>query len=412
MTTTEPTVAFTSVRKGYDPGEVDAHIRFLHEQLADKDVDARALSAEMEQRLKEASQREEAVHLMLVAATKTKEEMTDAARRQLEESDSEARTQADKILSEARYEAFRLVTEARAEADTALEKAKTEANDALATAREEAQTIISTARREALEILATAQGDATQLVDASDKEKERLRAELAAEHTELAERVERLRAVAHELETRLQSLASAALGDLDGLLSEAASIASDGDSAPDPSVPPAPPATTEPEVDAAGQEPVAETLEPPARPGEPAFTGGGMPLIEPVIPVHREPANETPTPAVAHDHEPTVADVAVDAVEEEPIRAEAAVAETASEELPAPAEAEERSLTDRIIEEETTDTSWAGKPRGSFYSRRSAKLPRIGEEAGKGALAAVSAMRERMTDAGDEEDEDLAMQTA
>lgn len=46
---------------------------------------------------------------------------------------------------------------------------------------------------------------------------------------------------------------------------------------------------------------------------------------------------------------------------------------------------------------ETVEPSPEGErePRGSFYSRRSAKLPHIGENAGKDALAAVSAMRAR-----------------
>ncbi|MGD2051414.1 MAG: hypothetical protein PVI35_02965, partial [Acidimicrobiia bacterium] len=46
-------------------------------------------------------------------------------------------------------------------------------------------------------------------------------------------------------------------------------------------------------------------------------------------------------------------------------------------------------------------------PRGetrSFYSRRSARLPRIGEDAGRNALASLSAMRKHH----DDEDEDEA----
>ena len=34
-----------------------------------------------------------------------------------------------------------------------------------------------------------------------------------------------------------------------------------------------------------------------------------------------------------------------------------------------------------------------GKRKGSYYSRRSAKLPRIGNEAGRNALAAANAIR-------------------
>jgi len=58
--------------------------------------------------------------------------------------------------------------------------------------------------------------------------------------------------------------------------------------------------------------------------------------------------------------------------------------------------------------------------RGSFYSRRSARLPRIGTDAANGALAAVSAMRSKGRDTSLEDDEgvplnpeeDMAMQTA
>lgn len=400
MTTTEPTVAFTAVRKGYDPGEVDAHIRYLHDQLHDKDVEAGALTTEMQRRLTEAKQREEAVHLMLVAATKTKDEMTDQARKQLEESDSEARTQAEKLVSEARYEAFRLVTEARAEADTVLETAQAESGDKLAKTNEEAQSIISTARRDALGILTTAQGDATMLADASDDEKDKLRAELEAEHVELTARVERLRTVAHELESRLQTLAASALGDLDGLLAESAPTTPDVApvETPAPEEVPAPLGVEIAESPAEASTPV---------PSDPAFVGGGMALIEPAMPVKRQPANETPFTDEVPDGQPTA--------EEEPVHEEPASHEPAPEAVPVAAaetQAEGRSLRDRINEEQTTDTSEKATVGGSFYSRRSANLPRIGEEAGKGALAAVNAMRERLLEADDDESEDRAMQTA
>jgi cell division septum initiation protein DivIVA len=55
--------------------------------------------------------------------------------------------------------------------------------------------------------------------------------------------------------------------------------------------------------------------------------------------------------------------------------------------------------------------------RGSFYSRRSARLPRIGSDAAGGALAAVAAMRARAKDVVDATEgaldhTELAMQTA
>jgi cell division septum initiation protein DivIVA len=58
----------------------------------------------------------------------------------------------------------------------------------------------------------------------------------------------------------------------------------------------------------------------------------------------------------------------------------------------------------------------ADRIRESFSGRRSAKLPRIGEEAGRSALAAASAMRAHLTHEPDESDsadgEDLAVRTA
>ncbi len=67
-------------------------------------------------------------------------------------------------------------------------------------------------------------------------------------------------------------------------------------------------------------------------------------------------------------------------------------------------------------EVEESDTPIADKIRGSFSGRRSAKLPRIGEEAGRSALAAATAMRAHMThepdDSAPADDSDLAARTA
>lgn len=62
------------------------------------------------------------------------------------------------------------------------------------------------------------------------------------------------------------------------------------------------------------------------------------------------------------------------------------------------------------------DAPNAAKIRESFSGRRSAKLPRIGEEAGRSALAAATAMRAHLThepdDSGNDGDDDLAVRTA
>lgn len=68
--------------------------------------------------------------------------------------------------------------------------------------------------------------------------------------------------------------------------------------------------------------------------------------------------------------------------------------------------ARERALDASEEEEETQDSS-----HGSFYSRRSARLPRIGEEAAAGALAAVRSVRQGGEGAAPDDDE-RAAQTA
>lgn len=73
----------------------------------------------------------------------------------------------------------------------------------------------------------------------------------------------------------------------------------------------------------------------------------------------------------------------------------------------------------RVTVEDTDVQPLSDRPaRGSFYTRRSARLPRIGSDAANGALAAVSAMRSKSRDQEDAEGvpsdttEDMAMQTA
>ena len=70
-----------------------------------------------------------------------------------------------------------------------------------------------------------------------------------------------------------------------------------------------------------------------------------------------------------------------------------------------------------IDRESEGEAQTAQRIRESFSGRRSAKLPRIGDEAGRSALAAATAMRANMThepdDSGDDTgDDDLAVRTA
>lgn len=89
------------------------------------------------------------------------------------------------------------------------------------------------------------------------------------------------------------------------------------------------------------------------------------------------------------------------------------------EQTEATARGHETAGVPRVAVEDTDVQPLSDRPaRGSFYSRRSARLPRIGSDAANGALAAVSAMRSKARDQEDAEGvsgdptEDMAMQTA
>jgi cell division septum initiation protein DivIVA len=108
-----------------------------------------------------------------------------------------------------------------------------------------------------------------------------------------------------------------------------------------------------------------------------------------------------------------------------------AAAATATHDVPH-AHQEEEPLPDTVRDDEparvpdvaledTDVTPLSDRPaRGSFYSRRSARLPHIGSDAANGALAAVSAMRSKYREAAEEgaeeapsdPTEDMAIQTA
>ena len=92
---------------------------------------------------------------------------------------------------------------------------------------------------------------------------------------------------------------------------------------------------------------------------------------------------------------------------------------TTSEELPSSSEGrtvDAPQATSEPDREDEGEAPIADRIRESFSGRRSAKLPRIGEEAGRSALAAATAMRAHLTHEPDEPDsageEDLAVRTA
>lgn len=332
---------FPVVRRGYDMNEVD---RFLvnFETIWDAKLqEATARISRLEAELEEAKRREEAVHLTLVTATRTKEELMEAAQRDLSDATDDARGQAEKILSEAKFEAFRLVTEANKDAEQIIEQAQSEASrtadDAAAVeaATADAEEIRTAAQAEADRIRAEASADAearvasaqsealrmiTEIKDESERmvaerelELERMRVEFESNHAETIERVARLQSLAGELERRLQSVASGALGELTSISTDLTS----------------------------------PTITPPQE---------AAPTPQQTAPPEAPPLDESP--------ELTTTDL-----------------------TPEPEAASEQQAPQQ------TEITTEDPGRGSFYSRRSAKLPRIGADAASGALAAVSAMR-------------------
>ncbi|MDJ0960547.1 MAG: DivIVA domain-containing protein [Acidimicrobiia bacterium] len=360
---------FPVVRRGYDMNEVDRFLTNYGTIWEAKLQEATARIARLEAELEEAKRREEAVHLTLVTATRTKEELMEAAQRDLSDATGNAREQAEKILSEAKFEAFRLVTEANKDAEQIIDQARSDAdraheqtaalNDANASADEiraaaqaeaeqiraeaaaDAEARVASAQSESLRMITEIKEESERMVAERERELERMRVEFEANHAETIERVQNLQSLAGDLEQRLQSVASGALGELTSISTDLTS-----------------PTVNSPQETA----PTPQRTTPPEAP----------------------PLDESP--------ESTTTDLVP-----EP---EAAI------ERPAPQESE-------------TTTEESG--RGSFYSRRSAKLPRIGADAASGALAAVSAMRaaQRRDDHGIEivvtegdPEKDVAMQSA
>jgi len=388
MATIDRAISFPTAKRGYDAASVDGHLDHLD---TTHQIELKALRAEvttLQSALAEAKMREEAVHLTLVAATKTRDEMVAGAQAKVDEATATATAAAEAVLNDGKFEAFRLVTDARTDADTILAEARSRAEEALpearahaeqlvadaqrqaeevrdaahrdaetttGTARSEAEAFTATARTEAIEILREAQADAVTLTEEKDLELQRLRDELVEQRSQLEERVAALWAEAETLDARIEAARTVA------------------DDLPEP---PAASFTKTRYVSTA-----VEPIEP---------TTAGRTVL------HDDAAPASAASAVAPD------------VGDPEVREPAVVASPAAD---GAAEAAD------VIPAGAEDEAVVAPTRGSFYSRRSAKLPRIGEDAGRDALAAMSGLRSQII-AEDEEreegdrEEDLATQTA
>ena len=300
---------FPTVKRGYDPQAVESYLAGLTTETDQTLDEAARQIAALEIALEESQGHEEAVHLTIVAATKTKEGMLEVAQRQADELRSQGRKDADRVITDARMQAFQVVTEARAEAEAVVAEARAEV---AALARADAET----AR------LAGGPSDG----------------EVASQ-----QRIEEMQAVIEAMEVEIRSHYAAPNPSRGA--DPAASAASIG-AANAPSAETAPPTEDDDSVAAQRSTRVEEVHEE---------------RIE-IIVTDTAPAMQVTEPRPTSDESET---------SERPAR---------------------RDSTPRAENAEVTDDQ-ASAVRRSFYSRRSANLPRIGVEAGHGAMAAAAGLR-------------------
>jgi len=325
---------FPIAKRGYDPHAVEA---FLDVAAADNDRmlnEAAARIAALESELEEAKRQEEAVHLTILAATKAKDDMLEAARHQAGELSANGRKEGDRIVTEARMQAFQLVTGAR----------------------KEAETIVGEARAEAAAV-ARVDGAAEIPIDGPSERENALQ-----------QRIDEMQQIVAAMERELSSRPPA---------SEA--VAADAERPQDaPSV--------SHEVEEANTEVVEETTTPEPRAD--------------VIP-------SAPAPGDQEDHIAIVvtdARPAEPATEQEPLDTEIAVddvAVTVEADIASESTEAATSQTGSITDERSPEAV-----RRSFYSRRSAKLPRIGAEGGRDTMAAMAGLRTNFVAADAAEDAD------
>ncbi|MGB5185548.1 MAG: DivIVA domain-containing protein [Acidimicrobiia bacterium] len=311
---------FPIAKRGYDPHAVEA---FLEVAAADNDRmlnEAAARIASLESEVEEAKRQEEAVHLTILAATKAKDDMLEAARHQAAESVAKGHKEGDRIVTEARMQAFQLVTGARKEAETIVGEARAEA--------------AAVARVEGI----------VEVPDDAATERER----------DLQRRIDEMQQVvaAMEVELAARPAFSEAVPADDATVEVAPAPAQDLAAPVEVIEDPAPP---EPAAEITRTEPAAATNDE---------------HIEIVV-------TDTPPAEPAVEQEPLDTEIAVDDVA---VTVEADV-------QPATADSSVGGASS-ITDERTPEAV-----RRSFYSRRSAKLPRIGAEGGRDAMAAMAGLR-------------------
>lgn len=297
---------FPIAKRGYDPHAVEA---FLDVAAADNDRmlnEAAARIAALESELEEAKRQEEAVHLTILAATKTKDDILEAAKHQAAELTTNGRKEGDRIVTDARMQAFQLVTGAR----------------------KEAELVVSEARAEAAALARADDEDASSPDGPTERE------------AALQQRIDEMQQVVAAMEAELKSrptVAEATAAVKPTVIDETPAQATTSEEEPSP-----------PAADADDHD-------------------EGINIVV------------TDTPPVEETSELALDGTEI-AVDDVAVTVETSAVSIASEDSGTP----DAGITDARTPEAV---------RRSFYSRRSARLPRIGAEGGRDTMAAMAGLR-------------------
>ncbi len=250
---------------------------------------------------------------------------------------SRAEQEAKQIVAKARYEAFRMVTDARAEAEAILadQTPVSSTGSNIETVSHAASEILEAAEAEAAAIIEAAEMEAVSVIDRWTENLEHTNAALISEHEVLAERLDNTKQLLERLEARLVQIASAP-----------------------PEI--APQAGTPPPLP---QVPNLPTVLPPRAP-RPSTSPPPAAVTDSVdAELHDDTSFE---PTISGKHAATTP-VEVSSLDYSP-----------SVPRPIPS----------VVNDEP-----ANEERWSYYSRRSANLPRSGDSGSKDALSAMRSMR-------------------
>ncbi|HEX9644586.1 MAG TPA: hypothetical protein VGC11_11410 [Acidimicrobiia bacterium] len=373
----------------------------------DETVKAKARILELESQVMEQRKDEEAIRLTLASATKTKEEMLEAAQTRLASATADAEVAAARIVDAAKSEAARIV-------DTA-EQAAAERRDAAVAEAAELRSDIERLGTERDHHLIRLKAQSDEMVAERDREMASRAATFEADHVATLSKLAELRHLYEEMAEHMKAIASTAADDLTAGAGRLAAVV--------PATPraqvtaaAAPAAVADTPVTAstvATSSAAASTVAPPPAPSSFVKANTRPPAPTPrVAPVEQEPApvahpagNGTAAAAAAAIAAP--AEVSSTAVGPDPfatvdrperVTADAETTESAAAVEPAEPRVEAAEPEAEAAEPETPRDEFWDPPastteRGSFYSRRSGKLPRLGAEASRSAMTAALSMR-------------------